>query len=142
LLGVKESAGVLSSHLLAFARSIPHPAADEIKRYIEEQLLIGVAGFTPENGGLPTSEEVERLFGCLRSSPSSSSLAADPPIDTADDCRIIFADLVSRRAEIGWSTSGHTGVDVPVHVLGSNDLKGNMENTEVCNAAREWIRGV
>lgn len=56
-----------------------------------------------------------------------------PPIDPTDDCRKAIADISSRRAQIGWSTSGHTGVDVPVHASGyrSEKLVGNMENTDV-----------
>lgn len=137
-MGVKESSASLSSHLLAFARSVPAPSVDEIKRFIYDQTLIKGAGFTSENGGLPSNDEVETLFTCLRSTPSNENQSptasenlADPPIDTADDCRKIIADQISKRAEVGWSTSGHTGVDVPVHVLGSDKLKGNMENTEV-----------
>jgi alkaline phosphatase len=45
-----------------------------------------------------------------------------------------FADMVSRRAQLGWSTHGHSGADV--NIFASNpewaeDLVGNHENTEV-----------
>lgn len=46
----------------------------------------------------------------------------------------IFADIISSRADIGWSTHGHTAVDVniyasdPKHAL---PLVGNHENIEV-----------
>lgn len=92
-------------------------------------MLISRAGFTEHNGGLPSDQEVQYLYNCLGTSPERSTM--HPPIDTGDHCRIVLADLISRRAEVGWSTSGHTGVDVPVHVLGSRHLKGNIENTEV-----------
>jgi alkaline phosphatase len=117
--------------LLAYARTEPIPDIDQVKHYIREEILVKGAAFIPENGGLPTDDQVDRLFTCLRTTPGATSLVADPPIDTADDCRKIIADLVSQRAEVGWSTSGHTGVDVPVHVLGSDNLRGNMENTDV-----------
>ncbi|UZJ54537.1 hypothetical protein CBS101457_003857 [Exobasidium rhododendri] len=131
LIGVKESAASLSSHLLDFARSLPLPSPEDVKVYIRDHILIAAADFTPENGGLPSADDVERVFSCLATTPTAEHSLADPPIDTADDCRIVIADLISQRAEIGWSTSGHTGVDVPVHVLGSNNLKGNMENTDI-----------
>lgn len=141
LVGVKESAASLSARLLAFARTtIPAPTEVQVKQYIRDRILTQGADFTPENGGAPVPEDVDRLFTCLRTTPGSSSslLLDDPPINTADDCRKIIVELLSKRSEVGWSTSGHTGVDVPVHVLGSDQLWGNMENTEV----RMWIAGI
>jgi alkaline phosphatase len=46
----------------------------------------------------------------------------------------VFADMVSRRAQIGWSTHGHSGADVNIYASDShmaNDLVGNHENTDV-----------
>ncbi|KAL2868016.1 alkaline phosphatase [Aspergillus lucknowensis] len=46
----------------------------------------------------------------------------------------VFADIISRRAQIGWSTHGHTGVDVNIYASSTKDawpLQGNHENTEV-----------
>lgn len=46
----------------------------------------------------------------------------------------LFADMISRRAQVGWSTHGHSGVDVniyasaPEHAPG---LVGNHENIEI-----------
>ena len=132
LIGVQQSAAALSSRLLAFARTAPLPSAEQVKAYIHDAILVQGAAFTPNNGGPPSLADVERMFSCLRKTPGAQvDTAADPPIDTADDCRKVIADLISRRAEVGWSTSGHSGVDVPVHVLGSSGLKGNIENTEV-----------
>lgn len=43
------------------------------------------------------------------------------------------ADMVSRRALVGWTTVGHTGVDVNLYGYGNqlDKLFGNHENTEV-----------
>ncbi|KAL4991096.1 alkaline-phosphatase-like protein [Aspergillus falconensis] len=46
----------------------------------------------------------------------------------------VFADMVSRRAQIGWSTHGHSGADVNIYASSTKDawpLQGNHENTEV-----------
>ncbi|KAL3468415.1 alkaline-phosphatase-like protein [Aspergillus heterothallicus] len=46
----------------------------------------------------------------------------------------VFADIISRRAQVGWSTHGHSGVDVNIYASSSKDvwpLQGNHENTEV-----------
>ncbi|KAM0755920.1 alkaline phosphatase-like protein [Meredithblackwellia eburnea MCA 4105] len=45
----------------------------------------------------------------------------------------ILADAISRRAQLGWSTAGHSGVDVNLYAYGINatGLVGNHENTEI-----------
>ncbi|GAA5936605.1 alkaline phosphatase PHO8 [Sporobolomyces koalae] len=45
----------------------------------------------------------------------------------------VLADAVSRRAQIGWSTAGHSGVDVNLYAYGHNStgLNGCIENTQV-----------
>ena len=42
--------------------------------------------------------------------------------------------IVSARAKIGWSTWGHTGVDVPLHATGpgSERFRGSIENSTQC----------
>ncbi|PYH90047.1 alkaline phosphatase [Aspergillus ellipticus CBS 707.79] len=50
------------------------------------------------------------------------------------DTQYVLADIVSRRAQIGWSTHGHSAVDVNIYASSSKDawpLVGNHENTEV-----------
>ncbi|OJD22018.1 hypothetical protein ACJ73_06643 [Blastomyces percursus] len=45
-----------------------------------------------------------------------------------------FASMVSRRAQIGWSTHGHSAVDVNIYASSPHDalpLVGNHENSEV-----------
>lgn len=53
-----------------------------------------------------------------------------------------YADMVSRRAQIGWSTHGHSAADVNIY---SSDPKaaaalvGNHENTEVGEFLRNYL---
>ncbi|OMH84474.1 Alkaline phosphatase [Zancudomyces culisetae] len=44
-----------------------------------------------------------------------------------------LSDLVSTRAQIGWSTHGHSAVDVNLYAYGykASQLRGNVENTDV-----------
>jgi alkaline phosphatase len=53
-----------------------------------------------------------------------------------------FADMISRRAQTGWSTHGHSGADVNIyasnHALAA-PLRGNHENTEVGEFLREFL---
>ncbi|KAF4612807.1 hypothetical protein G7Y89_g15566 [Cudoniella acicularis] len=51
-----------------------------------------------------------------------------------------FADMISRRAQIGWSTHGHSAVDVNIYgSAGSEPLRGNHENTDVGKFLREYL---
>ncbi|KAH9452743.1 hypothetical protein MJO28_008335 [Puccinia striiformis f. sp. tritici] len=46
----------------------------------------------------------------------------------------LLADMISRRAQVGWSTHGHSGVDVNLYGYPADltkDLFGNRENTEI-----------
>lgn len=52
----------------------------------------------------------------------------------------IFANMISKRAQIGWSTHGHSGVDVNIYgSKGSEKLIGNHENTDVGKFLREYL---
>lgn len=45
-----------------------------------------------------------------------------------------FSAIISLRAHIGWSTHGHTAVDVNIYSSGgeaAHDIRGNVENTDV-----------
>jgi len=51
-----------------------------------------------------------------------------------------FAGMISRRAQIGWSTHGHSAVDVNIYgTAGSEKLHGNHENTEVGKFLRDYL---
>ncbi|OJD11039.1 hypothetical protein AJ78_08109 [Emergomyces pasteurianus Ep9510] len=53
-----------------------------------------------------------------------------------------FADMVSRRAQIGWSTHGHSGVDVNIYASSADDtlsLIGNRENIEVGSFLADYL---
>ncbi|KAH7419338.1 alkaline-phosphatase-like protein [Cadophora sp. MPI-SDFR-AT-0126] len=51
-----------------------------------------------------------------------------------------FADMISRRAQIGWSTHGHSAVDVNIYgTAGSDALRGNHENIEIGKFLRHYL---
>lgn len=51
-----------------------------------------------------------------------------------------FADMISRRARVGWSTHGHSAVDVNLYgSKGSDELRGTHENTDVGKFLREYL---
>ncbi|CUS09911.1 unnamed protein product [Tuber aestivum] len=58
-----------------------------------------------------------------------------------DDSAWLLADLISRRAQVGWTTHGHSGVDVNIYgSTGTSKLKGNHENTEVGEFLRDYLQ--
>lgn len=53
-----------------------------------------------------------------------------------------FSQMVSRRARIGWSTHGHSAVDVNIYSSGgphAEDIHGNVENTDVGKLLRSYL---
>ncbi|KAF3909686.1 hypothetical protein AA313_de0208301 [Arthrobotrys entomopaga] len=53
-----------------------------------------------------------------------------------------WADMISRRAQIGWSTHGHSAVDVNIYAYPRNlaeKLQGNHENTEIGEFLRNYL---
>ncbi|CAO3647175.1 unnamed protein product [Cunninghamella echinulata] len=69
----------------------------------------------------PTKDEIERVKSWKDSGKSIEVLMT------------YFSDIVSRRALIGWTTWGHTAVDVNLYAMGphTKKLRGSHENTEI-----------
>ncbi len=55
--------------------------------------------------------------------------------NTAKEKMFAVSDVLSRRVRVGWSTRGHTGIDVNVYAYGpqSTLFYGNQENTDLGN---------
>ncbi|KAF3092364.1 hypothetical protein TWF569_003587 [Orbilia oligospora] len=54
----------------------------------------------------------------------------------------VWADMISRRAQIGWSTHGHSAVDVNIYAYppeAAKKLWGNHENTEIGEFLRNYL---
>jgi alkaline phosphatase len=45
----------------------------------------------------------------------------------------VFKSLLDKRTNTGWTTSGHTGVDVEVYAFGTGAeaFSGNLNNTDI-----------
>lgn len=53
-----------------------------------------------------------------------------------------FSKMISWRARIGWSTHGHSAVDVNIYSSGgphAEDIHGNVENTEIGKFLRKYL---
>ncbi|KAI0976335.1 alkaline-phosphatase-like protein [Xylaria arbuscula] len=94
-------------------------SAEELKRYINEELVIPGLGISDA-----TDEELDALV--------LYPALAQPS----------FAEMISVRAQIGWSTHGHSAVDVNVYSSGgpgTDVLRGNVENTDVGAFLRNYL---
>lgn len=69
--------------------------------------------------------------------PELEALASDPI-----HALYTFSQMISRRARIGWSTHGHSAVDVNIYSSGgphAEDIHGNVENTEIGKFLRNYL---
>jgi len=74
--------------------------------------------------------------------------ATDDEVDQLIDAggtnpaRYIFADMISRRAQVGWSTHGHSAVDVNIYASSPDNarpLVGNHENTKIGEFIADYL---
>lgn len=66
----------------------------------------------------------------------------DRLVDNPDDAKDVLSDMISRRARVGWSTHGHTAVDVNIYSSGgrwAEGVRGNVENTDVGKFLRNYL---
>ncbi|KAL2201152.1 alkaline-phosphatase-like protein [Corynascus similis CBS 632.67] len=98
---------LLNQHVAAH----PDESAQSLKEWIKAELVVGRLGITDVH-------EVE--LDALAANP----VGANP----------VFCRIVSTRARIGWSTHGHSAVDVNIYSSGGaavEQLRGNVENTDI-----------
>jgi len=117
---VNKSTDVLSKLLAGFQ-------SHDIKRrreFVKKDILQDGLGITD-----PTEEEITFLV--------------DPKVP-ANQTMAFLGHAVSRRAMLGWTTQGHTGVDVNLYADGDLDgykgLLGNHENTEIGQAMSDYLK--
>lgn len=63
-------------------------------------------------------------------------------VSTPAKAQDLLAKIISQRAEIGWSSHGHSAVDVNIYSSGGSGtdaIRGNVENTEVGDFLRDYI---
>lgn len=90
-----------------------------LKKYINEKLVVP---------GL----------GILDATDKELSDVASNPVQAQD----LLARMISTRAQIGWSTHGHSAVDVNIYSsggAGTDAIRGNVENTDIGKFLRSYI---
>jgi alkaline phosphatase len=119
LVPVNRSLEVLREHLAARIEDMQDA----------EEVLAQVIALAEDSGMGPIDEAIgERLRETIRAGLASGASPAAIG-DRVDD---VLADLLSRRAGLGWTTSGHTAVDVPMYAEGpgSDLFRGTLTNAE------------
>ncbi|EXJ87128.1 alkaline phosphatase [Capronia epimyces CBS 606.96] len=96
----------------------------------------------------PSRKEKAQKVADLLSSGLGITDHTDEEVDGIIDATPIwppayhFADIISRRAQVGWSTHGHSAVDVNIyasHPKHAPGLVGNHENIEVGQFIAEYL---
>lgn len=123
---VLANASVSSSHLahklhehLSSVSDDSMKSIEKIKSYIKTELV---------EPGLGIHDASDHELTAVARSPES----AQP----------LFANMISVRAQIGWSTHGHSAVDVNIYSSGgrgTDAIRGNVENTDVGKFLREYL---
>jgi len=81
---------------------------------------------------------VIRWLGITDALPQELQLLASNP-ETAVTA---FAAMISLRAHLGWSTHGHSAVDVNIYSSGgpgTESIRGNVENTDIGKFLRTYL---
>ncbi|KAN0110433.1 putative repressible alkaline phosphatase [Hyaloscypha variabilis] len=115
--------------VLANATHSSEHLAHQLNSYINqgsrgEDLKLYITGLVQKGLGIrdATDEEIQSLI--------------DQPLLSV----YTFANMISRRAQIGWSTHGHSAVDVNIYgSAGTDALRGNHENTDIGKFLREYL---
>jgi alkaline phosphatase len=108
----------LHEHLRSGSDSSPE-SVESLKSYINNELVIPGLGISDA-----TDEELAKV--------------AKYPIVAL----FLFSQMISTRAQIGWSSHGHSAVDVNIYSSGgpgTDAIRGNVENTDVGKFLREYI---
>ncbi|KAI1201241.1 alkaline-phosphatase-like protein [Nemania serpens] len=94
-------------------------AIEDLKAFVNDELVIP---------GLGVSDATDDELAAVALHPELAQPA--------------FAEMISRRAQIGWSTHGHSAVDVNIYSSGgpgTEALRGNVENTDVGKFLRSYL---
>ncbi|KXJ88798.1 alkaline phosphatase [Microdochium bolleyi] len=99
--------------------SLPSDTLAPLKKYINDELVVKGLGIVDA-----TSEEITTVMLY----PELSQYA--------------FAQMISNRAQIGWSTHGHSAVDVNIYSSGgpgTEAIRGNVENTQIGEFLQSYL---
>ncbi|CAO3572397.1 unnamed protein product [Mortierella alpina] len=131
----KVSTEVLTGQLLAFHAANPAPTAQTTGGHDQSQRQ---EAHRRRVENFVRKDVLEHGLGIKDPSDDEMAFLANPKTIPNDLLRFL-GHAISRRANLGWTTMGHTGVDVNLYAESSPDggerilegLMGNHENTDI-----------
>ena len=109
-----------------------HPAAgrDAMDTFVRSQIVKLGLGIQDASDG-----EIDDIFTALDHKDNDDDGDDDDGKKTVKGrVDYVLADMISRRAQIGWATHGHSAVDVNIYASDPDTAKGlvgNHENTDI-----------
>ena len=82
-------------------------------------------------------EEVAALYGLTNL--TAEERAAMNATTSSSDLSAVMIRLLADRANIGYTTGGHTGDDVFLYSFGPNKLTGLVDNTDIARAMADFM---
>ncbi|OTB20723.1 hypothetical protein K445DRAFT_72289 [Daldinia sp. EC12] len=119
LANASSSSEYLAHRLQGHLAQTSDHSVPKLKKYINEELV---------KPGLGIHDASDEELTTLALSPEQAQYS--------------FAHMISIRAQIGWSTHGHSAVDVNIYSSGgpgTEAIRGNVENTDVGKYLREYL---
>lgn len=112
-------------------------------KHSAEYLTIELYDHIRENDGKITSETREFVHKQIKYGlgiEDATEEEVDNVVHNIETALYVFSNMVSVRAQIGWSTHGHSAVDVNIYgSSGTDQLRGNHENIEVGKFLRDYL---
>lgn len=111
-------------------------AASHSSEYLAQKLNEEISYNSRKGKDYINQKYVKKGLGIQDATDAELQLIVDDPTLAV----YYFANMISQRAQIGWSTHGHSAVDVNIYgTAGSDPLRGNHENIEVGRFLREYL---
>jgi alkaline phosphatase len=104
-------------------------AMEFAQKHPEETLIIVTADHETGGMALGWESQYNMYFDQLEEQKASKDIL----LQSGDDKAGEMVAEINRRARIGWTTSSHTGIPVPVFAMGTNSelFMGRMDNTDI-----------
>lgn len=104
-------------------------AIEFAQKHPQETLIVVTADH--ETGGMALGWENQ--YNVFLDQLNEQKASKDILLESGDKKAGEMVAEINRRARIGWTTSAHTGVPVPVYAMGTNSelFAGRMDNTDI-----------
>ncbi|KAJ5094187.1 hypothetical protein N7456_010048 [Penicillium angulare] len=136
-LGVEYPKYVWYPSVLAAAKHSSEYADSKLDEYLSGA---GVNAKESDKKSYVRDTLLNEYLGISDASEKELDAIINPPAGVAT--QYVLSDIVSRRAQLGWSTHGHSAVDVNIYASSTRDswpLVGNNENTDVGGFLADYL---